>query len=136
MAKVTIERTVEWYDTDAAGHQHHSCIVRFVEAAEAALLREHDLAWLFGETPRVRHEINYRSRLWFGETVTVTLEVVRLGKHLTPVRLEVRGKEGVAADGTLIVAHATPQSPTSTPWPQPVIDAFGTIRAQEAVVTQ
>lgn len=51
MAKVTIERTVEWYDTDAAGHQHHSCIVRFVEAAEAALLREHDLAWLFGETP-------------------------------------------------------------------------------------
>jgi acyl-CoA thioester hydrolase len=136
MAKVTIERTVEWYDTDAAGHQHHSCIVRFVEAAEAALLREHELAWLFGETPRVRHEINYRSRLWFGETVTVTLEVVRLGNTSLQYAFEVRGKEGVAADGILVVAHATPQSPTSTPWPQPVIDAFGTIGAQEAVVTQ
>ncbi len=92
MAKVTIERTVEWFDTDAAGHQHHSCIVRFVEAAEAALLREHDLAWLFGETPRVRHEINYRSRLWFGETVTVTLKVVRLVLPLsnTPSRYAAR----------------------------------------------
>lgn len=68
--------------------------------------------------------------------MTVTLEVVRLGNTSLQYAFEVRGKEGVAADGTLIVAHATPQSPTSTPWPQPVIDAFGTIRAQEAVVTK
>lgn len=134
MAEVTIERTVEWYDTDAAGHQHHSCIVRFVESAEAALLREHGLAWLFGETPRVRHEINYRNRLWFGETVRVTLRVSRLGNTSLQYEFEVRGKEGLAADGVLVVAHAKVDSPKATPWPQAVVDAFGADRDVKAPV--
>src|SRR5690606_35087854 len=36
-AGVTIGRTVEWQDTDAAGHYHHSAVIRWVEAAETAL---------------------------------------------------------------------------------------------------
>jgi acyl-CoA thioester hydrolase len=129
MAEVAIERTVEWYDTDAAGHQHHSCVARFVEAAEAELLRGHGLAWLFGRTPRVRHEINYRNRLWFGETVRVRLRVQRLGNTSLTYEFEVRGKDGLAADGVLVVAHAEPEWPTATPWPRDVVDAF----AREAV---
>ncbi|TSD94236.1 acyl-CoA thioesterase [Skermania sp. ID1734] len=124
MAEVTIERTVEWFDTDAAGHQHHSCIARYVEAAEAELLRRYDLSWLFGEIPRVRHEINYRNRLWFGEVVRVTLRVARLGDTSLTYAFEVHGKEGLAADGKLVVAHATLDSPKATPWPQQVVDAL------------
>ncbi len=37
-ASVVIERRVEWPDTDAAGHQPHSVVMRWVEEAEAALL--------------------------------------------------------------------------------------------------
>jgi len=37
-ARVVIERRVEWPDTDADGHQHHSVVMRWVEEAEAALL--------------------------------------------------------------------------------------------------
>jgi acyl-CoA thioester hydrolase len=133
MAQIEIYRTVEWFDTDAAGHQHHSCILRYVESAEAALLREYDLAWLFGETPRIRHEVTYRRRLWFGETVTVVLKVARLGVTSLEYSFEVKGSEGLAADGRLVVAHASPESPTSTPWPQAVVDAFGPIRSKDEV---
>ena len=34
LPEVMIERAVEWYDTDAAGHQHHSVILRWAEAAD------------------------------------------------------------------------------------------------------
>jgi len=121
MAEVTVERRVEWYDTDAAGHQHHSSVVRFVEAAEAELMREHGLSWLFGRTPRVRHEINYRQRLWFGERVQTVLRVRRVGEKSITFDFEVHGENGIAADGSLVIAHATPDSPSATPWPQEVV---------------
>jgi len=36
-ASVVVDRRVEWQDTDAAGHYHHSTVIRWVEAAEAVL---------------------------------------------------------------------------------------------------
>lgn len=36
-ASVVVRREVEWRDTDAAGHYHHSAVIHWVEAAEAAL---------------------------------------------------------------------------------------------------
>ncbi|WP_327242177.1 acyl-CoA thioesterase [Streptomyces sp. NBC_01320] len=123
-SETAVERRVEWYDTDASGHQHHSAVLRWVEAAEAELLRRHGLDRLFGRTPRVRHEVNYRARLWFGETVTTRLRMVGLGRTSLTYAFEVRGREGVAADGTLVVAHAEPDSPAATPWPQDVRDAL------------
>lgn len=122
--EVVVERRVEWHDTDAAGHQHHSAILRWVEAAEAELLRRHGLDWLFGRTPRVRHEVDYRARLWFGETVTTRFRVLRLGRTSLTYDFEVHGREGLAARGTMVVAHAEPESPTATPWPQHVRDAL------------
>lgn len=123
---VTIERRVEWHDTDAAGHQHWSAVLRWVEQAEAELLRQHGLSWLFGRTPRVRHEVNYRARLWFGETVRTRLWITRLGRTSLHYAFEVHGESGLAADGKLIIAHAQPDSPTATTWPDEVRAALGT----------
>ncbi|MFI7099392.1 acyl-CoA thioesterase [Streptomyces sp. NPDC050161] len=122
--EVTVRHRVEWHDTDASGHQHHSAILRWVESAEAELLRSYGLEWLFGRTPRVRHEVSYRARLWFGETVSTRLRVERLGRTSLGYAFDVHGKEGTAAEGKLIVAHAAPESPTATPWPQAVRDAL------------
>jgi acyl-CoA thioester hydrolase len=122
---MTVECRVEWHDTDAAGHQHHSAILRWVEAAEAELLRERGLAWLFGRTPRVRYEVNYRSRLWFGELVRIRLEVAQLGRTSLRYEFEVDGSGGVAADGSMTVVHAEPDAPAATPWPDEVRVALG-----------
>lgn len=120
MPEVEIERRVEWSDTDAAGHQHYSSILRWAETAEAQLLRELDLAWLFGRTPRVRHEVDYLGRLWFGEIVRTRLWVDALGRSSVRFGFEVRGPNGPAARGCVTAVHALPTHERSAPWPEQV----------------
>jgi acyl-CoA thioester hydrolase len=123
-AEVTIDRRVEWHDTDAAGHQHYSAVLRWVEAAEAELLRQRNLAWLFGRTPRVRHEVDYRARLLFGEPVRTRLWVERIGRTSLHYGFEVTGPTGTAAEGTVVIVHAALDSPGATPWPDEVRTAL------------
>ena len=53
---------VEWMDTDAAGIYHNSTVIRFVEAAEATLMRERGLDNYFPVAPRVRFEVTFSAR--------------------------------------------------------------------------
>ncbi|MDJ0463894.1 thioesterase family protein [Streptomyces sp. H27-C3] len=120
LPSVVIERRVEWPDTDAAGHYHHSTVVRWVEAAEAVLLRRLGLAHLFGSTPRVRFEADYRARLWFGETVRTELRVTRVGSSSLHYAFTVRGEGEEAATGRMVIAHSAARATGSTPWPDDV----------------
>ncbi|MBT2422467.1 acyl-CoA thioesterase [Streptomyces sp. ISL-22] len=118
---IVIERRVEWPDTDAAGHYHHSTVVRWVEAAEAALLRRLGLAHLFGSTPRVHFEADYRARLWFGDLVRVELRVSKVGTASLHYAFTVRGQgDEEAATGRMTIAHAAARATGSTPWPDEV----------------
>lgn len=125
-ARASIERTVEWVDTDASGHQHNSAIMRWVEAAEAQLVRGLGLDDYFPAAPRVRQEINYRAKLWFGQPVTATVTVVRMGRSSMTYAFEVVGSPfadhpgGAAADGTVTVVHVPAGSSTGSPWPEPL----------------
>ncbi|MGW1867095.1 acyl-CoA thioesterase [Streptomyces mauvecolor] len=121
LPSVVIERRVEWPDTDAAGHYHHSTVVRWVEAAEAVLLGRLGLAHLFGSTPRVHFEADYRARLWFGDLVRVELRVDRVGAASLQYAFTVRGQgEEAAATGRMTIAHAAARATGSTPWPDEV----------------
>ncbi|MFJ7246955.1 acyl-CoA thioesterase [Kitasatospora sp. NPDC098652] len=119
-AAITIERRVEWSDTDAAGHYHFSAVQRWAEAAEAALLRRLGLAELFGRIPRVHFEADYRERLWFGDVVRTELRVVRVGGSSLHYAFEVHGPQGLAASGRMSVVHAAPRVKGAEPWPAPV----------------
>lgn len=120
-ASVTVQDRVEWVDTDASGHQHHSALLRWVEAAEAELLRRHDLATLFGRTPRVHQEVDHRARLWFGDRVATTLTVTHVGGSSMRYDFVVRRGDGVvAADGHLVIVHARPDDEGAEPWPDQV----------------
>jgi acyl-CoA thioester hydrolase len=79
LARAVYRGRVEWMDTDAAGHHHHSSITRFVEAAEATLMRERGVTGYFGASPRVHFEVDFSARLWFGQEVTATLVLERCG---------------------------------------------------------
>ncbi|MFE1885271.1 acyl-CoA thioesterase [Streptomyces diastatochromogenes] len=121
LPSIVIERRVEWPDTDAAGHYHHSTVVRWVEAAEAALLRRLDLAHLFGSTPRVHFEADYRARLWFGDLVRIELCVTKVGTSSLHYAFSVRGKgEEQAATGRMTIAHSAARASGATPWPDEV----------------
>ena len=119
----TLERTVEWVDTDAAGHQHNSAVLRFVEACEAQLFRDLDLPEYFPSAPRVRHEFNYRAKLYFGQRVTTTVVVDKIGRTSMTFSFEVWGEEfdgeprALAAYGSFVTAHVARGAGAASPWP-------------------
>ncbi|MEY9968766.1 acyl-CoA thioester hydrolase [Streptacidiphilus sp. MAP12-16] len=142
LPSVEVERRVEWQDTDAAGHYHHSTVVRWVEAAEAVLLRRLGLDHLFGSIPRVHFEADYAERLWFGETVRTELRIIKVGTSSLHYAFTVRGEgregregrerdqgdqggeggvsDGVAATGRMTVVHSAARATGATPWPDDI----------------
>lgn len=135
VAHASINRAVEWVDTDASGHQHNSAIMRWVEAAEAELMRSLELPGYFPSAPRVHQEISYRSKLWFGQPITAAIEVRKLGRTSLTYAFEVRGHAhpksagGIAAFGTVTVAHVPQGSEKSQPWPADLVEAINGLMA-------
>ncbi|RAX44061.1 acyl-CoA thioesterase [Arthrobacter sp. AQ5-06] len=125
----SIERTVEWVDTDASGHQHNSAIMRWVESAEAELFRSLDLPEYFPSAPRVQQVVNFKSKLWFGQRVTATVGIQRLGRTSITYGFVVHGhahagsEGGIAAFGTVTVAHVPSGSAAAQPWPANIREA-------------
>lgn len=119
-----LDRHIEWIDTDAAGHQHNSVVMRFVEAAEARLFRELGVVSYFGHAPRVRHEIDYRAKLYFGQRVTIAVRIERIGTSSMDFSFKVWGHpyEGrgavIAAEGRFVTVCVPQGSDASTPWPE------------------
>ncbi|WP_225730434.1 MULTISPECIES: thioesterase family protein [unclassified Nocardia] len=118
---MTIERRVEWPDTDAAGHYHHSTVIRWVEAAEAVLLERLGLAGLFGAIPRVRYEVDYLERLWFGDLATVGLTVAEVGRSSVRYEFVVTRGAVTAARGILVAVHTANGTDGAAAWPENVV---------------
>lgn len=119
---------VEWYDTDASGHYHHATVSRWVEAAEADLYRKAGLQHMFGRIPRVRYEVDYRSRAWFGDEVETVLRVERLGTASMTFSFEVTSGRDLVASGRFVTVNAEPDAAGSAPWPEEIRVAFGATR--------
>lgn len=135
--RASIERTVEWVDTDASGHQHNSAVMRWVESAEAELfLRTLQLPDYFPSVPRIHQEIHFKAKLWFGQVITATVGISKLGRTSMTYAFEVRAHPygefpaGLAAFGTVTVAHVPPGSSKAQPWPAAIVDAVASARVE------
>ncbi|MGW2342569.1 acyl-CoA thioesterase [Streptomyces sp. NPDC001661] len=138
IARAVHRSHVEWPDTDAAGHHHNTAITRYVEAAEAALLRERGITGYFGAAPRVHYEVNYTDPLWFGQETTTILTVEHIGTSSMRYHFEVWGEttpniptRRLAASGRYTVVHVPAEGPhrqerASAPWPKDWITALTT----------
>lgn len=128
---------VEWIDTDAAGIHHNTSIVRYVESAEAALMRSRGLQKsYFPQTPRVRYEVDYLAPLRPGQELTAVVDLITMGTTSMTFAFEVWGEkfEGrprrrVAA-GRFVTVHVsgdhTADAPArSSPWPAAWVRALG-----------
>jgi acyl-CoA thioester hydrolase len=128
----TVRRTVEWVDTDAAGHHHNSFVLRCVEAAEARLFQRLGvLEEYFGSAPRVRQEIDYVSKLYFGQEVTTELVLEAVGSASMTFGFNVWGERypsspagylerRLAATGRFITVHVPAGGEASAPWPDTI----------------
>jgi acyl-CoA thioester hydrolase len=117
---IRIERVVEWPDTDAAGHYHHSSVIRWVEAAESELHLALGLPELFGHVPRVHYEVDYLERLWFRDQVSVELRIAEVGRTSLLYDFEVCRGEAPAARGRLVCVQSDPAGQGAQAWPDDV----------------
>lgn len=80
-AAIAVERRIEWGDTDASGHYHHTAALRLFESAETMLLDRLGLRdRIYGRLPRVRVLVEFHKRLVFGDMVTVDVRVRNVGR--------------------------------------------------------
>ena len=125
-ASVELSARVEWIDTDAAGIYHNSSVLRWVESAEAELMRQRGIDGYFGVAPRVRFEVDFGAPLFFEQQVTVLLAVTRVGTSSLTFGFEVWGEEhraepraraAVGSYTTVHVAGSHGRGARSAPWP-------------------
>ncbi|HEY9524220.1 MAG TPA: thioesterase family protein [Thermopolyspora sp.] len=120
-ASVVVQRRVEWADTDAAGHQHNTAVLRWLEEAETVLHERLGIAErTFGRTPRVRIEVDFTGRLWFRDIVTIRLAVDRVGTSSLTYTFEMTQGDREAARGRMVVVNADPSEAGSRPWPEDI----------------
>jgi len=80
-ARIRIRRRIEWMDTDAAGIYHWSTVIRFAEAAEAALHTALGIAdRTFGFTPRVAATFQLKRAFAFDDEVVIDFAVEAVGR--------------------------------------------------------
>ena len=102
-ASIVIQRRVELTDTDASKVWHNSAALRFMEAAQLALLaRLGFVEDVFERHPPVRIEADFLRPLWFGELVDVELTVEAVGRTSVRYAWEFRRGDTVCAQGRTV----------------------------------
>lgn len=121
-ARIVIRRRLAWRQTDAAGHNHFSSAVEWLEEAEHELYRAAGLnASLVPGIPRVHLELDYRDRMWFGQEVDIEVGVIAMGRSSLTLAFEVRALDGhPTVEGTYVIVHSPDPHGGSAPWPDEV----------------
>ena len=115
---ITIQRRVQWMDTDAAGIWHHSVVIRWLEEAEAELHRHLGVSdRTFGATPRVHTEFSFATSVQFDDLVDVTLTVSALGETSITYDVDVRRGTTDVASGQVIAVLIDRETGEKRPWP-------------------
>ena len=105
-ARITIEQRLEWSDTDASGHHHHSAMFRMAAVAEAELFERLGLGEeLYGGLPRVHVSLNLRSPVRFRARLEVELTVTEVGRTSIEFGFTVSTEGAIAADGRVVAVR-------------------------------
>lgn len=117
-ARISIEQRLEWSDTDASGHHHHSAILRMAAVAEAELLESLGLLGaLHGSLPRVHLTVDLRAPVRFRARLDVDLAVAEVGRTSIAFSFKVTADGATVADGRVVAVrvgrggHPAPWTP-------------------------
>ena len=117
-AAISVERRIEWVDTDASGHYHYAAALRLFESAETTLLERLGLRdLLYARLPRVRMRIEFREWLLFGDIVTVGVRVEQMGRSSVKYAFAILRDDKTCAIGEVTAVLLTDPLGRPTPWP-------------------
>jgi len=117
-ASITIQRRLEWIDTDASGAHHNTAAIRLMEAAELALIdRLGFLDDVYGLHPRTRIEAEFLRPLFFRDLVEVALRVAGVDRASVEYEAEI-SRGGVACvRGRIVAVRMDASGAAPEPWP-------------------
>ena len=117
-ASLTIQRRIEWSDTDASGHWHNTAAFRIVEWAETALLeRLGILDDVYAHLPRVHVEADFHRELDFRDLVDATIAVTDVGDSSVTYSFTI-DRDGERCVTMTVVAVLIDADRRKRPWPE------------------
>ena len=116
LPSATVQRRIDWVDTDGSGHYHYSTATRLFEAAESELLERLGLLKdVYGRLLRAHVSFDYRKVLWFRDLVDARVAVARVGRTSITYDFEVSSDGQLCIEGT-VVAVLVDDDGAPTPW--------------------
>ena len=113
---VTVERRIEFVDTDATGRYHYATAMRLFEVGEVELLDSLGLLdEIYDSMPRARVEFNYRRVLRFRDEVESTVSIEALGTTSITFGFELTSGGELCVDGRLVAVFVDAEG-NPTPW--------------------
>lgn len=118
-----VRRTLTWAETDAAGHNHFSAAVRWLEEGEHGLWHELGLTDMVPRVPRLHVEMDFRDRIMFGDPLDVTTGIIKVGNSSATFGTVIEhagDSPRLAIECRHVIAHVSDSLGRSTPWPDEV----------------
>jgi YbgC/YbaW family acyl-CoA thioester hydrolase len=117
MPPFSIQRRVEFGDTDMAGIMHFSNYFRFMEAAETAFLNARGLSvtWTDGGVrygfPRVSAACDYAKPVRFEDVLTIGVTVEKIGSKSVSYRFDFTAENTPVATGRMTAVYCRSAGP-------------------------
>ncbi len=117
-ASITVQRRIEWSDTDASGYWHNTAAFRWIEVAETALLQRLGIMEeVYGRMPRVRISAEFRKGLRHKDLVDIDLSIAAVGHTSVTYAFRMTSGGNVAAEGTAVAVLLDRAGGRPVPWP-------------------
>lgn len=116
-ASIIIQRRIEWWDTDAAGHYHFLTAFRLFEAGEIALLSRLGLLDVTGRLPRLHVSADFRKVLNLNDLVDVYVGVEKVGNSSLGYRFKVHRQKDLCVEGQVVTALLQESQGRKMVWP-------------------
>jgi 2-aminobenzoate-CoA ligase len=103
-ASITIQRRIEWSDTDASGYWHNVAAFAMIEWAETALLdRLGIVEEVYGRLPRVHISADFKGRLSHRDLIEISLSVDEVGRSSMTYKVEITHENSPVAEARCTV---------------------------------
>ena len=117
-ASITIQRRIEWSDTDASGAWHNSAAFNLMESAEVALVDALGMReYIYGRHPRAHIEADFLAPMWFRDVADCEVRVAKVGRTSVTYDVEIRRGAATCAKGRLVAVLLDRIGGTPQPWP-------------------
>ncbi len=117
-ASITVQRRIEWSDTDASGYWHNTAAFRWIEVAETALLHRLGIMnEIYGRMPRVRISAEFRKGLRHKDLVDIELSIADVGRSSVTYAFRMTSGGDVAVEGSAVAVLLDRAGGRPVPWP-------------------